>query len=248
MTFKDHFSSSANAYARARPRYPEALFDFVARIAPATRRAWDAGCGNGQASHALADRFAHVLATDPSAEQVALAEARENISYRVERAEQSSADDASCDAVTVAQALHWFDHPRFFDEVQRVLTSRGVLVVWGYSAFHVTPAFDDVFTARVLDVIEPDWPRENQLLWHGYESIAFPGERIVAPALDVDVAWTLDALLAYVKTWSGVRRHGERTGQDVVEVARSALAEAFGDTRAARSIRMPIHLVARRFA
>ena len=38
-TFKDHFSSVADTYADARPGYPEALFDFIASIAPAQGRA-----------------------------------------------------------------------------------------------------------------------------------------------------------------------------------------------------------------
>jgi SAM-dependent methyltransferase len=247
MTFKDHFSSAAQLYVDARPRYPDALIDFVADVAPSRGQVWDAGCGNGQASLALAERFTHVLATDPSAEQIARAPAHERVRFLVERAEHSSADLRSCDAVTVAQALHWFDLPLFFDEVRRVLRPQGVLVAWGYSAFHVSPAFDEAFTAHVLDAIEPDWPPENQLLWHGYETIMFPGVPIEAPALDVEATWTLEALLAYVQTWSGVRRHRERTGHDVVVSASGPLAVAFGEARVARNIRMPIHLVARRF-
>jgi SAM-dependent methyltransferase len=245
MTFKDHFSTAAQLYADARPRYPEALMDFVASSAPSRERVWDVGCGNGQASLALAERFTHVLATDPSAEQIARAPVCENVRFLVERAEESSADDASCDAVTVAQALHWFDRERFFDEVKRVLKPNGVLVVWGYSTFHIAPVVDDLFTDIVLHAIEPDWPKENALLWHGYESIVFPFEKLPVPALDVEVQWTLDALLTYVRTWSGTRRYMERTGDDVVLRAKDAIA-AHWDIDEKRVVRMPIHLQARR--
>ena len=34
MTFKDHFSGHAALYSRYRPTYPEALFDFLAGVAP----------------------------------------------------------------------------------------------------------------------------------------------------------------------------------------------------------------------
>ena len=33
--FKDHFSAHASAYARYRPRYPEALFAYLASLCPA---------------------------------------------------------------------------------------------------------------------------------------------------------------------------------------------------------------------
>ena len=48
--FKDHFSEVAAAYAAHRPTYPPALVDLLARLAPARRLAWDAGCGSGQLS------------------------------------------------------------------------------------------------------------------------------------------------------------------------------------------------------
>ncbi|MBC7989698.1 MAG: hypothetical protein H7Y19_08970, partial [Luteimonas sp.] len=58
QAFADHFSAAACAYASARPEYPSALFDWIASIAPARDRAWEAGCGSGQASRDLARRFA----------------------------------------------------------------------------------------------------------------------------------------------------------------------------------------------
>ncbi len=64
------------------------LFDWLAQQAPDRELAWDAGCGNGQATAALAQRFARVIGTDPSANQIAEAEPRANIEYRVEPAEQ----------------------------------------------------------------------------------------------------------------------------------------------------------------
>src|ERR1700752_4454868 len=55
--FKDHFSHIATDYATHRPTYPTALVALLARLAPARRLAWDAGCGSGQLSVLLADRF-----------------------------------------------------------------------------------------------------------------------------------------------------------------------------------------------
>ena len=60
------------------------MFDWLASEAPTRSLVWDAGCGNGQASVALAERFERVYATDPSAKQIENAEAKANIDYRVE--------------------------------------------------------------------------------------------------------------------------------------------------------------------
>src|SRR6185369_5345877 len=77
--FKDHFSGHAAIYREARPTYPPQLFDWLAQQAPDRELAWDAGCGNGQATAALAQRFTRVIGTDPSANQIAEAESRANI-------------------------------------------------------------------------------------------------------------------------------------------------------------------------
>ena len=112
--FADHFSGVAEGYAEARPEYPDALFDWIAAVAPATAQAWEPGCGSGQASRGLAARFDAVLATDPSAAQIARARGPANVRFAVEPGERCSLGDGAADAVCVAQALHWFDRPAFF--------------------------------------------------------------------------------------------------------------------------------------
>ncbi len=121
MSFKDHFSKQAADYAKFRPHYPTALFDWLAQQAPGRELAWDAGTGSGQVAVELARLFEKVVATDPSARQIDNAEAHARVEYRVEPAERSSLEPASVDLVTVAQALHWFDFPAFYAEAERVL-------------------------------------------------------------------------------------------------------------------------------
>ena len=132
--FKDHFSAVAAEYAQARPEYPDALYAWIASIAPARGSVWEAGCGSGQATRDLARHFARVFATDPSAAQIAQASGPDNVTFAVEPGERCSLPDASVDAVCVAQALHWFDRDVFFAECARVLKPGGVLVAWGYRA------------------------------------------------------------------------------------------------------------------
>ena len=120
-TFKDHFSASAAGYAVHRPRYPDALVDFLAEQAPGHELALDVGCGTGQLSVLLARRFRRVIATDASARQIEEAEPHPSIEYRVAPAEQSGLEDGSADLVTVAQAAHWFELSSFYEEVWRIL-------------------------------------------------------------------------------------------------------------------------------
>src|SRR5580765_3867958 len=110
------FASVAREYANFRPGYPPELFGWLARAAPARGAVWDCGCGSGQASVALAEHFAHVFATDVSAEQIAAARPHARVRYSVAPAEKSGLESQSVDLVTVAQALHWFDVEAFYVE------------------------------------------------------------------------------------------------------------------------------------
>src|SRR6476659_3573297 len=82
-TFHDHFSDASAAYAAARPTYPDALYRFIASVAPSKARAWDCATGNGQAARGLAQYFQAVDATDASAEQIAAASAHARVRYSV---------------------------------------------------------------------------------------------------------------------------------------------------------------------
>ena len=51
------FGHDAGAYRARRPSYPDALFDWLAQIAPARELAWDCGTGTGQAAQKLAQSY-----------------------------------------------------------------------------------------------------------------------------------------------------------------------------------------------
>ncbi|MEO0317607.1 MAG: hypothetical protein RL404_1284, partial [Pseudomonadota bacterium] len=106
--FNDHFGKVAGRYADFRPTYPPELFDWLGEQCGARDLVWDCGCGNGQASVALAARFDRVQATDASAGQIAHAMPDARVRYAVAPAAASGLPDACADLVTVAQALHWF--------------------------------------------------------------------------------------------------------------------------------------------
>src|SRR5439155_3607676 len=130
MSFKDYFSAHASAYAKHRPQYPPALFEYLASVAKGHEWAWDCGTGNGQAALGLTPYFEHVLATDPSEEQIRNAFRHPKIVYRLARAEEPGVEPGTIDLITAAQALHWFDYAKFFEEAKKALKPDGVIAVW----------------------------------------------------------------------------------------------------------------------
>ncbi|MGB5354156.1 MAG: class I SAM-dependent methyltransferase [Woeseia sp.] len=243
QNFKDHFSGHAAAYASARPTYPDALFEFLASSCRARDCAWDCATGNGQAALQLARHFTKVIATDASEQQVLASTPHERISYRVAAAESSGLADASVDLVTVAQALHWFDVDQFFVEAARVLTSGGVLAVWGYGLCQVTPAVDRI-VLDLYDELDPYWPAERSIVDSGYSGISLPFAALDCPVFSMHVDWDAAAMLAYLETWSATQRCRADTGREPVKAIAAALRAAWG--QGSRAVHWPLFLKASR--
>lgn len=107
----------------------------------------------------MAPLFENVIGTDPSDPMIKRANEQTpkdkypNVSYQSASAEDSPFLEAgSVDLVVAAQAAHWFDYPRLFPELSRVVRKGGTLAFFGYK--------DHVFV---------DSPRATEILNHyGY--------------------------------------------------------------------------------
>lgn len=225
--FKDHFSGHAQDYRLYRPRYPEALFRWLAETAPDCDLAVDVGCGNGQAAGRLAKYFERVWASDPSAQQIDHAETVEGVAYHVSAAESIDLGDNCVSLVCAAQAAHWFDLPRFFDEVQRVLKPAGVVALWCYELLHVNPECDERLLHFYRHTLAGHWPEERALVENGYASIDFPFQQMEVPAFEMRCRWSLDQLINYLGTWSAVRRYRSARGHDPCRGVRLSLLEVW---------------------
>jgi SAM-dependent methyltransferase len=124
------FGSGADDYERGRPGYPADAVDWLAGrlgIGPG-RRVLDLAAGTGKLTRMLADTGAEVVAVEPVAEMRAkLADTAPGVEAKEGAAESIPLPDASVDAVTVAQAFHWFDPPDALAEIARVLRPGGGL-------------------------------------------------------------------------------------------------------------------------
>lgn len=241
--FKDHFSRHATQYAQARPHYPAALFQRLAALAPCRERAWDAGCGNGQASVALAAFMADVYATDPSADQIANARSHPRVRYAVERAEQCGLPDASVDLAVIAQALHWCIVDDYHAEVRRVLRPGGVVAEVGYARCSVTAAIDAEYAHLYEHITAPYWPPERALVDAHYAGLPFPFAPIAFSALPpMRQDWTLAQYLDYLDSWSAsVRFRGEH-GHSPVAAMADRFRDAWGDPAQPRAVTWDLFL------
>jgi SAM-dependent methyltransferase len=240
--FKDHFFQSAAGYAAYRPTYPIELVKFLADAAARNEFAWDCGCGSGQLSTLLAERFAHVYATDASAKQIENAVPHPQVHYGCAPAETSGLDDQAADLIVAAQAAHWFDLPGFYREVQRVGRSGSVIALVSYGIVKVDEYLDSIIGRFYWDVIGPYWPPERKHVEDGYRSLNFPFTEIQAPDMAMSASWTLQDFIGYVHTWSAVAAMERTIGPEPVERFSHDLSEAWGPGEEKRTIRWPLSL------
>lgn len=239
-TFKDHFSSGSAGYAAYRPSYPLELIDELTSISPGTGRVLDCGCGTGQLSVLLAERFDEVVATDASAAQIADAEPREGVIYRTALAEDSGLPDASVDLVTVAQAAHWLDLDKFYAEARRIARPQAAIALITYGVLHLEGELDRHLQAFYYQTLDPYWPPERRHVESGYRELPFPFAPIEIPPQVIEMHWTLAQLVGYLNTWSAVKAAQRAQGINPVDVLAQALGEEWGDATTRRQVTWPL--------
>ncbi|WP_309130287.1 class I SAM-dependent methyltransferase [Brevibacterium sp.] len=118
------FGELGELYDEVRPGYPEAALRLVGEDWSGLR-VCDLGAGTGILSRSLLSLGAEVVAVDPDA-----AALERNPSRRlVGTAEATGLNDGSVDVVAVAQAWHWFDEAAAGEEIARILTPGGRLLI-----------------------------------------------------------------------------------------------------------------------
>ena len=240
------YSQVSEEYAASRPSYPPELFEWLAAAVPRRGTAWDTATGNGQAAWGLAAHFEHVIATDISASQLRFARRHPRIEYRVAPAETSGLAAASVDLVVAAAAIHWFDLPRFYDEVRRVTQRGSVVAAWTYHVAHVEAPLDKVLWPFYRDVVAAHFAKGARLVDDRYAGILLPGGPLSVPSFRISVKWTAQDVLRFVRTWSGVQSYMAVSKRDPVEDLVDPVEDALGGRDRVRELRWPVYLRAAR--
>ncbi len=181
---KGRFSNRADAYVKHRPSYPQSLLDSLKhKLMSASSEALsvaDIGSGTGIFSKLLLENGFTVYGVEPNAPMRQRAE--EMLSsyphfHSIEgEAIRTMFPDKSVDAVTVAQAFHWFALPETVSEFARILRKPGLVVlIWndrrtdvdefhaGYELLLVRYCLNYVevnhrnITARMIQRLFPGW-------------------------------------------------------------------------------------------
>jgi len=226
---KDHFSRNAAGYAKFRPDYPPAFFDYLRRLPVPFDRAWDCGTGNGQLAGGLAAIFKEVHATDISQQQLDHAVAHPRIRYSLQPAEKTGFPPGFFDLVIAGQAVHWFQFEKFYEEVRRTTKEHALLVLVGYNLPLVSPEVDAIIQRLYTGILGSYWDPERKYVDASYRTLPFPFEAVEAPDFENRYTWSLEHLEGYLRTWSALQHFTERNGFNPIGLVIEDLHKAWGN-------------------
>lgn len=192
---RNMFDAVAAEYHAWRPAYPDALFaDLTAAAGGVGGRVLEVGCGTGQATRGLVDNGWEVVALDPGAALIRLAQASmgDRATFHITPFEQFDPAPASFRLVASAQAWHWIDPAIGFVKAAQALEPGGSLAVFGHVPMPPAPA--------VLALAEPIYAELAPELWghlpeawylpQGPVRALFDASRQFGPVTHRAYAWT----------------------------------------------------------
>jgi SAM-dependent methyltransferase len=160
------FGTEAEAYERGRPSYPP---DAVAWLSGALeiaagRTVADVAAGTGKLTRLIAPYGAEIIAVEPvDGMRAVLRVTVPDVHALAGAAEALPFRDESLDAITIAQAFHWFDAEAALREFHRVLRPRGrVGLIWNARDRSV-PWVDAMWT--IMDGVEKRAPWRDHDAW-----------------------------------------------------------------------------------
>ena len=170
------FGGQAALYEETRPTYPAEAVQWLAQRLPIGpgARVVDLAAGTGKLTRLLDALGASVVAVEPvDGMREALRHAVPGVRIVSGLAEALPFAEVSCDAVTVAQAFHWFDSAATVAELGRVVRpGGGVGLVWN-ARDRTVEWVDRVWS--IMDRVERNAPWRDHDRWRDTASMSWPG-------------------------------------------------------------------------
>jgi len=249
-------SSQTDNYKTFRPSYnrhcPQ-MYDAILEFAGLAQRnlAVDVATGSGQAIAPLAKLFKKVIGQDASSKQLQHAPPFPNVEYQEADAHSMGLPDGCADLITVAQAAHWFDRPRFYGEAARVLQPHGTLALITYdfgelqpAAGPLTPRLQELYYGVYDGVLGPFWEAPRDIVnarYRDIEPLDTHFKVVTRQHLDMVVPTSVEALLGYVGSWSAFaafRKEKPEEAQQLLSQFRSDLLAALNTSDASTPLKL----------
>jgi len=255
-------ASEVLKYNSIRPDHPVQIVDNVIKFLRQKfngdfKKAVDVGCGTGMSTKNLFGKFEQVLGVDLS--EAMVEEARQcfsqysaNVTFEAARAEAIPVPDNSTQLILVGRAIHYFDQKTFFEEVDRILVTNGVVA---YYSVHfptviipendeASKAVNDIFWDYLDNKLSPFWPHNqfdntkigsrNRRDYYVNGIVCPFKETEVDETISYEREMTLAELARELDTYGGAVRHrdieGNTAADDMIAEFKRRALNALGST------------------
>jgi ubiquinone/menaquinone biosynthesis C-methylase UbiE len=223
------FDRGADDYEKGRPGFAPEVFELLGRelgVAPG-RRVCDLAAGTGKFTRGLIGLGADVVAVEPvEGMRRQFNAAFPEVELLDGTAEAIPLPDESVDAVTAAQAFHWFDPPVALPEIRRVLRpTGGMAMVWNRRDESVPWVAE---MSKVIGWHEQPYTAYEATDWAGAVAAAGGFTPLVQTTVPYAQEMTRDLLAARVRSISYISALDAPAQQELVGAA-VALAADFDE-------------------
>jgi SAM-dependent methyltransferase len=195
------FDQVALLYDKARPGYPDALFDDVVALSgmPPGGQVLEVGCGTGQATVPFARRGYRILAIELGANLAAVA--RRNLAAYPEARvyvgsfEEYAIEAESFDLVTSATAFHWIEPAVRYAKAARALKPGGAIALFWYH--HVWSAASGDF----FDEIQEFYLRASEAKAREYQGLPQPDDLTTTVKEEIDATGLFSEVAIRTYRW-----------------------------------------------
>ena len=152
------FSDRVDNYQRFRPSYTDETIDYISNNFGLSKQSVlaDIGSGTGIFTEKILPRCKKVYAIEPNTEMRTAAEKRLSMNKSFQSingtSENTTLDNESIDAITVAQAFHWFNIEETKKEFNRILKKDAVVfLIWNNRVTNTSflKAYEEILVNKI---------------------------------------------------------------------------------------------------
>ena len=238
---KNWYSPAAEAYNKARPRYPKKLIHQVVDIAQlsSASKIIEIGCGPGTATVAFVELGSSMLCLEPNPDFYQLAQqncqqypqiAIKNLSF-----EEWTPEAEKFDAVLAATSFHWIPSDIGYPKAAKALRENGYLILlWNKQlqpSYEVYQRLSEVYQVHApsLNRYEDKATQENILQGLG-QIVIDSGQfkNFVFGHVNTELTYTVDEYLTLLNTYSPYLKLDLQSKKALFEELRNIIESDFG--------------------
>ncbi|MBW4518112.1 MAG: methyltransferase domain-containing protein [Scytolyngbya sp. HA4215-MV1] len=240
---KHWYSPAAEAYHRARPRYPQALIQQVFEIAQLSRHSkiLEVGCGPATATTAIAQLGCPTLALEPNPAFYRLAQQNcipyPNVELLNTSFEEWIPDTEPFDAVIAASSFHWIPAAVGYPKAARILSEQGYLILLWNKELQPTEAvyqhLQAVYQRHAPALARYETQAEQEEILRKLGQLMMDSgyfQTVITEQVKVEVTYTVDDYLTLLNTYSPYLKLEPSIQKSLFAELRETITQISGNT------------------